>query len=318
VRPFRFGVLVERFGDGDDVRGTAARAEALGYATLLIRDHLVAEPFGHQLAPLTTLAAVAAATRRLRVGTLVLAVDYRHPAVLAKEVATLDRLSGGRVELGLGAGWARDEYARVGIPFDRDGLRVDRFAEALGVLKGLFADEPFTFAGEHYRFEGYDAFPKPVQRPHPPILVGAGGRRMLSIAAREADTIGLLAAPIAGGVIAYDDDPSTRAPERMARQVDWIREAAGERFERIELSTMVSPVVAGDRGAAAEALAAARGWSGLPPEAVLAMPSILIGTVDAMEDDLRARRERLGLSYLVVRDRDMSAMAPVVERLGGR
>jgi alkanesulfonate monooxygenase SsuD/methylene tetrahydromethanopterin reductase-like flavin-dependent oxidoreductase (luciferase family) len=123
VRPFRFGVLVERFGAGDAVPGTAARAEALGYATFLIRDHFVAEPFGHQLAPLTTLAAVAATTRRLRVGTLVLSVDYRHPAVLAKEAATLDRLSGGRVELGLGAGWAKEEYRAVGLPFDRDGVR---------------------------------------------------------------------------------------------------------------------------------------------------------------------------------------------------
>jgi alkanesulfonate monooxygenase SsuD/methylene tetrahydromethanopterin reductase-like flavin-dependent oxidoreductase (luciferase family) len=141
---------------------------------------------------------------------------------------------------------------------------------------------------------------------------------MLAIAAREADTIGLLAAPIAGGVVAYDDDPSTRAPERMAQQVDWVREAAGDRFERIELSTMVSPVVADDRRAAAEALASARGWAGLPAEAVLAMPSILIGGVDAMEDDLRARRERLGLSYPVVRDRDMEAFAPLVARLAGR
>ena len=318
MRPFRFGVLVERFGDGDDVLRTAARAEELGYATLLIRDHLVAEPFGHQLAPLTTLAAVAATTRRLRVGTLVLSVDYRHPAVLAKEIATLDRLSGGRLELGLGAGWAKDEYERVGIPFDRDGRRVERFAEALRVLKGIFADDPLTFDGEHYRFAGYDGFPKPVQRPHPPFLVGAGGRRMLSIAAREADTIGLLAAPIAGGVIAYDHDPSTRAPERMTQQIDWVREAAGERFGRIELSTMVSPVVASDRRAAAAALARARGWTGLEPEAVLAMPSILVGSADAMEDDLRARRERLGLSYLVVRDRDMEQFAPVVERLTGR
>jgi probable F420-dependent oxidoreductase len=239
-------VLVERFGPEHDVVRTARRAEGLGYATLLVRDHLAEQPFGHQLAPLTTMAVAAASTRRLRVGTLVLAVDYRHPAVLAKELATLHRLSGGRVEIGLGAGWLREEYERIGMPFDRDGRRVDRLAEALRVLKGLFAGAPLTFAGAHYRFDGYDAYPAPLQRPHPPILVGAGGRRML--------------APIVDGVVAYNDDPATRSPESYLRKIEWLQETAGDRFDQLELSTVVgrSPTRARPASTSAKYPSAAR------------------------------------------------------------
>ena len=170
-----------------------------GSSTLLVRDHFVAEPFGHQFAPMVTLAVVAEATRNLRLGTLVIDNDYRHPAVLAKEAATLDLLSGGRFELGLGAGWARDDYAQTGIPFDPAGVRIDRLCEALQVLKAPLRDaDPATFAGNHYRWQ-QNALPKPTQRPHPPILIGTGGRRMLQIAAREADIVGIMAAPITLG-----------------------------------------------------------------------------------------------------------------------
>ena len=316
ARPFRFGVLVERFGTREELVGTARKAEEAGYATFLIRDHFIAEPFGHQFAPLTTLGTVAAVTERLRVGTLVFDNDYRHPAVLAKEAATLDLLSGGRLELGLGAGWAREEYERAGIPFDPPGARVDRFAEALRVLKGLFADGPLSFSGRHYRIAGLDSFPKPVQRPHPPLLVGAGGRRMLRIAAREADIVGVLTAPIADGVLT--DDPATRLPESIAQKVEWVREAAGERFAALELSMVISVVIAPDRRRAAEQFAARRDWRGVAAEEVLAMPSVFIGTVDQIAEEMHARRERYGFSYLVVPDRSLDAVAPLVARLAGR
>src|SRR5262249_30349850 len=166
------------------------RAEVSGFSPFLIRDHFIEEPFGHQLAPLTALATVAAATRRLRVGSLVLSNDYRHPVVLAKEIATLDVLSNGRIELGRGAGFSRAEDERAGTRCDPPGVRVDGLEESIHILKGLSADGPLTFSGKHYAVTELDAFPKPVQRPHPPLLIGAAGKRMLSIAAREADIVG--------------------------------------------------------------------------------------------------------------------------------
>src|SRR5262245_17197365 len=163
ARPFRFGVFAEHARSPEALLETARRAEDSGYATFLIRDHFIEEPFGHQLAPLTALATVAAATTRLRVGSLVLSNDYRHPVMLAKEIATLDVLSSGRVELGLGAGFSKAEYAQAGLRFDPPGVRVERLEEALRVLKGLFAPGPLTFAGKHYSVTHLDGFPKPVQ-----------------------------------------------------------------------------------------------------------------------------------------------------------
>ena len=314
-RPFRFGVLGETLSSREDLVQTARAAEGLGYATFLIRDHFVAEPFGRQLAPLAALATVAAVTETLRIGTLVLDNDYRHPVVLAKEAASLDLLSGGRLELGLGAGWLRAEYEQAGIPFDRAGVRIDRFVEALRVLKGLFADAPFTFAGDHYAIAGLHSFPRPAQRPHPPILVGAGGRRMLAIAAREADIIGILTASVASGVLS--SDPAERSAANVARKVEWVRQAAGDRFPAIELSLVASVALAANARRAAERYARAQGWGGIPVEQVLDMPSVLVGPVDQIVEQLRARRERFGFSYYVVSDRVMADFAPVVAPLAG-
>src|SRR5262249_19374395 len=190
----------------------------------------IEDPFGHQLAPLATLATVAAVTRRLRIGSLVLANDYRHPVILAKEVATLDVLSNGRVELGLGAGFSQSEYEQAGLRFDPPGVRVDRLEESLRVVKGLFADGPLTFAGKHYAVTGLDGFPKPVQRPHPPILIGAAGPRMLSIAAREADIVGFQTVVTAGGGVS--DDPARRLAPAVAPRVGRGPQAAGDRVAR--------------------------------------------------------------------------------------
>jgi probable F420-dependent oxidoreductase len=314
-RPFRFGLLVEQFTSREALLATALRAEATGFSTLLVRDHFIAEPFGHQFAPLVTLAVVAEATRTLRLGTLVIDNDYRHPAVLAKEAASLDVLSSGRFELGLGAGWARDEYEQTGIAFDPAGVRIDRLCESLQVIKALFSAQPASFAGNHYQVNGLDSFPKPVQRPHPPILIGAGGRRMLSIAAREADIVAIMAAPITTGSIT--DDPSTRLAASFAERVQWVRAAAGERFEQIELSQVVSIAPSDDRAQTAASFINERGWAGLSTDDVLAMPQFLIGSTEQMAEDLRARREQLGFSYLVIADRSLEAAAPLVERLTG-
>jgi probable F420-dependent oxidoreductase len=278
TRPFRFGVFAETARSREALLDTARRAESSGYATFLIRDHFIAEPFGHQLAPLTVLATVASVTSTLRVGSLILANDYRHPVILAKEVATLDVLSNGRVELGLGAGFSQAEYDHAGMRFDPPGVRVERLEEAIRVLKGLFADAPLTFTGKHYSVTHFDSFPKPVQRPHPPILVGAAGKRMLSIAAREADIIGFQTVSTVNGVVS--NDPSVRVASAVAQKIEQVRQIAGDRFDRIELSMVVTVVIAERRQQAAEQFARERGWHGISPKQVLEMPSVFIGSAD--------------------------------------
>src|SRR5215510_3753756 len=314
-RPFRFGLLGENARSAKELVDTAHRAEEAGFATFLLRDHFIAEPFGHQLAPLAALATVAAGTTRLRVGTMVLCNDYRHPVLLAKEVATLDLLSDGRFELGLGAGFSRPEYEAAGLPYDPAGVRVDRLAEALQVLKGLFGATPCTFAGRFYTVTHLEAFPKPVQQPHPPLLVGAGGRRMLAIAAREANIIGLQTASLGTG--RSTPDPSGLLAETISEKIGWVRHEAGPRFDHIELSILSSVVISERRRDAAERLTRERGWNGLAVERVLEMPSIFVGSVDKIVDEMRARRACYGISYYVVRDGSLETVAPIVGRLAG-
>jgi probable F420-dependent oxidoreductase len=315
-RRFRFGVIGEGIGSGDQLLAEARRAEELGYATLLLRDHFVAEPYGDQLAPLVALTAAACATTTLHLGSFVLDNDYRHPVLLAKEAATLDQLSGGRLELGIGAGWLSDEYGRAGIPFDAPGVRVSRLEESLRVLKGLLSGSALTFAGEHYTISDLTSFPKPLRQPHPPILVGAGGRRMLALAGREADIVGVLPSALPDDKVA--ENLAERSPAAYERKVGWIREAAGERFGEVELSLVVSVVIADDHREAAERFAAERGWGSEAADLVLGMPSVLVGSPDRIAEQMLARRERFGFSYYVVSDEQLDCFSPVVERLAGR
>jgi probable F420-dependent oxidoreductase len=315
LRPFRFGVMGESIRSGEELIGTASRAEALGYSTLLLRDHFVREPFGDQLAPMVALMAAAGATRTLRVGTQVLDNDYRHPVLLAKEAATLDLLSGGRLELGIGAGWLREEYERAGMAFDAAGTRVSRLEESLRLLKALLSGSPVKFDGAHYQVSDLESFPRPARRPHPPILVGAGSRRMLGIAGREADIVSILPKALPNGTIS--DDLAERSPETMARKVDWVRQAAAERGAEIELSMNVTLTIATDHRREAERIAARRGWGGVEVEQLLRMPALFLGTVERIAEQMEERRGRYGFSYIVVSDRDMEAFGPVVERLSG-
>jgi probable F420-dependent oxidoreductase len=315
MRPFRFGLLHERFSTPAQVLGTAAQAEHAGFATFLIRDHLLDEPFGPQYAPWSTLAAVAQATTTLRVGTMVIANDFRHPAMLAKEVTTLDQLSGGRVELGIGAGFLREEYRQTGLPYDPNPVRVDRLEEALCVFDTLLRGEPLTYQGEHYQFDGFVNFPPPVQRPRPPLLIGGAGPRMLSLAARFGDCAALLPASLHLGELT--DSAQVRSPEHVKAQVARLREAAGPRFDALELCLIVNVIAATDRRAAAETLAAQRGWSASIEE-VLAMPGVLIGDTNAMVDHLQHVREEVDVSYVVVRDCHLNEAAGVVAQLAGR
>jgi probable F420-dependent oxidoreductase len=315
-RRFRFGVINESNHAAESWVEAARRTEDLGYATFLIRDHFAPDFFGPQLAPIAALTAAACATRRLRVGTLVIDNDYRHPAVLAKEIATLDALSCGRVELGLGAGWLRKEYEQAGIPFEPAGTRIGRLEESIRVLKGLFADGPLSFEGSHYRIAGLEGFPKPVQRPHPPILVGAGSPRMLRLVGREADVVGLLTSSTRTGTLL--DDPAERTPAAVEAKIAHVRDGAGPRFPDVELSLIPTIALTDEPERRADELLRARGWAGVTADDVLAMPAVLLGSIDGIVEALAARRERYGVSYYVVSDRSRDAFAPVVARLSGR
>jgi probable F420-dependent oxidoreductase len=315
MRPFRFGLLVEKFNSPNALIDTARRAELDGFSTLLVRDHLVAQPFGPQYAPWSTLACVAQATSTLRVGTLVIDNDFRHPTVLAKEATTLDQLSGGRVELGLGAGFLREEYRQAGLTYDKNSVRVDRLEEALIVLNALMRGQPVAYQGQHYQLDDFTSYPPPFQAPRPPLLVGGAGRRMLTLGGKYGDIVGLLPTALhAGGLV---DSPEARLSSRVAQQVQIIRQAAGDRFSHIELSLIVSLVGRAERMAAARQVADERGWN-VSADAVLQMPSILVGDTSAMAESLLETRETLGVSYIVVRDSQLELATPVVRRLAGR
>jgi probable F420-dependent oxidoreductase len=305
---FRFGIQLSQPFAGSTWSETARQVEALGYSTLFVPDH-----FGDQLAPITALAVAAEATTTLRVGALVFDNDYRHPVTLATETATLDLLSGGRVELGLGAGWMRTDYEQSGIAYDPPGVRVDRFAEALEVITRLFADGPVDFTGEHYTITGLEGLPKPHTPGGPPVIVGGGGKRVLSIAARHADIVGINP-NLASGAIGAEVVADAMA-ERVDEKVSWVRDAAGDRFDDLELNVLsflstVTDDPAGLAGGVAEMF-------GASAEEVLATPSVVVGTVAGICDTLIERRNRWGFSYYVFQADSAVTMAPVVAALAG-
>lgn len=312
-RPFRFGVINETPLPRDEWIAHVRRAEDLGYATFLIRDHLVPDVFGDQYAPLVALATAAAVTTQLRVGTMVIDNDFRHPVMLAKEAATLDALSGGRFELGIGAGWLRDEYERAGLQYDRTGVRIDRLVESLAVIKGLFRGEAVSFTGEHYQVTEQLNFPDPAQPAGPPILIGGGKQRMLRLAGREADIVGLLTTSVSTGSLS--DDPTERLAGSVEQKLAWIREGAGDRYDDIELSLIPSVTFTTDREGHAAELIRDLGWTGITVQDVLNMPSVFIGTPDQIANEMICRRDRWGFSYLVVSDMIMEEFAPVVSKL---
>lgn len=296
-RPFRFGVVAATARSADDWRAKARRIEALGFDTLVIPDNL-----RHTLAPLPALAVAAAATTRLRLGTYVLANDLRHPVLLAKDVATLDLLSDGRVELGIGAGRpdAAAENRMLGLPFDSGAVRVARLAESLAMLKALLAGERPAGNGTYYQSAEAEVSPLPVQRARVPVLIAGSGRQMLRLAAREADIIALGLQP---------DAPEAEVAER----IDWIRQAAGARFAEIELN--INLMAVGDQVPRQVALRLNVSAQDLAARGSVAAA---VGTIDQMCEQLLERRQRLGFSYILVSDELMEAFAPVVERLHGR
>jgi probable F420-dependent oxidoreductase len=309
VKPFRFGVNVRTAGSGADWADKARKVEALGYSVLCVPDHLA-----ELLAPLPALAAAAAATKHLRVATAVLNNDFRHPVLLAREAATLDVLSDGRLELGLGAGHMQSEYEQVGLAFDPGATRVERLEEAVVIVKRLLEGEPVTFGGRHYRVTGHTIHPRPIQRPRPPVFIGGNAPRLLTVAAREADIVGLTGITFRRG--GKEPDVSDFRASVVDERVRLVRETAGDRS--LELNALVQRViVTDDRRKAAEELAVGR-WAQLTPEEILESPYVLVGTVDRIVEDLQARRERWGISYITTHEPFMDALAPIVARLGGR
>ena len=307
-RRFRFGVQTSTAASGDEWAALARQAEDLGYATMFLPDH-----FGDQLAPVPAMAAAAAATTELRVGALVFDNDYKHPVVLAKEMATVDVLSGGRVELGLGAGWMISDYEQSGIPYDEPAVRVDRFEEGLAVIKGLLGPDPVTFEGTHYRITAMDGLPKPIQQPGPPILIGGGLKRMLTLAGRHADIVGINPT-IPNGAVDADAARSGLAAV-TDQKLEWVKAGAGDRYGDLEINLLnYACIVTDDREQVAQDFAP---LFGIAPEDLLEFPHALVGSVEQICESIDANRERFDASYIVVQRDAMEAMAPVVARLTG-
>ena len=320
MKPFRFLADPGEVEDGPSLVAAARRAESVGYSVLVYADHVVI-PFG--FVPL--LSTVAAVTERLRLAPFVANNDLRHPALLAQDLATLDVLSGGRVEVGIGAGWNRPEYDALGLPFEPVGVRVARLAEAVTVLKGCFADGPFSFSGDHYTLAAHDGLPKPLQRPHPPLFVGGGGRRVLTLAGREADVVGLAPRTLttAPGGEVVRSDPRSITLAATEEKIAWIRDAAGDRFDALELNvypagTATGPIVTDHaRRTAADLVDGIRSRTGveISVDELLESPHVFIGSVGGLVAKLVELRQRLGISSFMLGDID--ALAPVVERLAG-
>ena len=308
MAPFRFAVQLSSASSGAAWRDLARTIEGLGYSTLFIPDH-----FEDQFGPLVALTVAAEATTDLRVGSLVFGNDYRHPIVLAKEVATLDLVSEGRVEFGLGAGWMTTDYEQSGIPNDPPGVRISRMSESLAVMKSLWSTGAATLAGEHYTITGAVGAPLPHSRPHPKIIIGGGGKRVLGIAAREADIVGVNPS-LAAGYVGSEVLETTTA-EYYDQRIAWIREAAGDRFDDLELQVL--PFLVQIVPAREDALERLSTMMGVTAEDIDGSPIALIGTIDQITERLVERRERFGFSYVVVHEAEMEAFAPVVAALAG-
>ncbi len=319
--PFRFSVQAFEAESGRQWTDIARRAEDLGYSTLFTTDHYfgpgeIAESSGHRpvdVAPLTATMAAAAATSRLRVGCRVFCVDYHNPVVLAKELATIDMLSEGRLEVGLGAGWVAAEYDGIGITMDRAGVRIERLGEVVEVLQAHWGGQPLDVQGTYVHASGFSGRPLPVQQPRPPIFIGGGAPRVLKLAGRLADIVSINFNNAAGKLGSGSVASSTKAA--TAEKIGWIRDGAGDRFDAIELEIAAYFVAVSDDPT--EALEGMARRFGVTPEELSEHPHALIGSLDEICEKLQQRRSELGVSYINVAQRNMDDFAPVVARLSG-
>jgi probable F420-dependent oxidoreductase len=321
-KPFRFGLQAYAPASAKDWRDLARKAESMGFSSFHLADHVIGpgpalNATGHPVqtvAAIPAMAVAAEATDSIKVGCRVLCVDYRNPVMLAKEVATLDFFSGGRLELGLGAGWLQNEYEAMGIRFDRAGVRIDRMEEVIELLRASFADGELNIDGRHVHAVGFEAVPKPVSKPGPPLMIGGGAKRVLTIAGREADIVSLNFDNSSGKLGAEGIGSSTA--ELTEQKIRWVREGAGDRFADIELEiaayfTIVTPDGEGTRSKMAPMF-------GMTPEVLAEHPHALIGSIDEICDRIVERRERYGISYVSFGASAIDAVAPVIERLAGK
>jgi probable F420-dependent oxidoreductase len=317
--PFRFAVQATNAKGGREWRDTVRKVEDLGYSTLFLADHYLgpgpaqraARTPRQDLAPIAAMAAAAAHTETLRIGCRVFCIDYHVPAVLAKETATLDLLSDGRLELGIGAGWSDIEYAAMGLEFDRAGRRISKLAEVVSLIKAHWQGEELECTGEFVQVRGYAGRPRPVQQPHPPIMIGGGGRRVLSLAGREADIVSISSVPF----VARDADGLD--PQSVAeRRIGFVRAAAGDRYRQLDVES--SPYFTDITDDPATALADVAKATGIAPELLRDHPNVLIGPPESVAESLRSRRDSLGVNYVTVQQSQIESFAPVVDLLHGR
>jgi probable F420-dependent oxidoreductase len=319
--PFRFAVQAFDATSSAEWLDVARRSEALGYSTLFTTDHYfgpgsIADESAHRpvdVAPITSMTAAAMVTSTLRVGCRVFNIDLHNPVVLAKEMATLDLLTDGRVEIGLGAGWVAAEYAGLGVRMDRAGVRIARLAEVVDVMKACWSGEPVDVKGTHVHAGGFQGLPKPVQQPHPPIFIGGGRERVLTLAGQLADIVSFNFDNSAGKL--GPASVASSGADETAQKLEWVRAGAGDRFGSIELEIGGYFVVVSDDPATT--LSAMAGRFGVGEAELAAHPHALIGTIDSICDTLQERRERYGISYVTIPQRNVDDFAPVVARLAG-
>jgi probable F420-dependent oxidoreductase len=309
VRPFRFGVQILTPAAAPGWLDLARAAESLGYSVVTVPDHL----FDH-MSPMPALGAIAAATTTIRLGTLVLANDFRNPVLTAREAATVDVLSGGRLEVGLGAGWTRSDYRQLGFTYDPPSIRIERLEEAIGIMTKLWRGDRVTQSGTHYRIEDAGCEPLPLQKPRPPLVIGGGARKILNLAGRHADLVNIHDNLSATQV--EQPPPAAVMLSDVDKKIAWVREGAGERFASIELSARILVAEVTDQP---ETTAADFGSKhGISPSEALASPHLLLGSVDGIVEALLERRQRFGFSHYVWTDSAMETLAPIVSRLSGR
>jgi probable F420-dependent oxidoreductase len=317
--PFRFAVQATNAAGGREWHSTVRKVEDLGYSTLFLADHYLgpgpaqraARTPRQDLAPIAAMAAAAAVTETLRIGCRVFCIDYHAPAVLAKEAATLDLLSDGRLEMGIGAGWSEVEYNAMGLDFDPPGRRIAKLAEVVSFIKAHWQGDELNWSGEFVRVHGYAGRPRPVQHPHPPIMIGGGGPRVLSFAGREADIVSISSVPF----VARDADGLD--PQAVAeRRIGFVREAAGERFSGLDVeSSPYFTQITDDRETALDKLARV---TGLAADLLRDHPNVLVGSTESVAESLCSRRDELGVNYVTVQQSEIASFAPVVAQLHGR
>jgi len=317
--PFRFAVQATNAASGREWRDTVRKVEDLGYSTLFLADHYLgpgpaqraARTPRQDLAPIAAMAAAAAFSETLRIGCRVFCIDYHVPAVLAKETATLDLLSDGRLELGIGAGWSEVEYNAMGLEFDRPGRRIAKLAEVISFIKAHWDGEELDYSGDVVQVRGYAGRPRPVQRPHPPIMIGGGGPKVLSLAGREADIVSMSSVPF----VARDADG--RDPEAVAqRRIEYVRAAAGDRYQSLDVEG--SPYFTAITDDPETALANVATSTGIDADLLRGHPNVLVGSLETVVELLYSRRESLGVNYVTVQQSQIESFAPVVDRLRGR